>query len=334
MNPAWTHALILLFTFVAVVLAAETLIQSFAANREEEKAIHWRMRFLGRGKQGSEDGRSLRREASSVPEGLPEPLNAFALHIERMLIQARLSIQTPRLLLILVVAPVAVFFGLLLLMAVRWGIGISFGRVVMSATFALVIGAVLPLMFINWRATRTRKKIDEQFPVALDVFVRGLKAGHPIAAALDLLTVEMPQPIGSEFGIVVDEVTYGSEIRDALQGMAERWDSADMRMFVVSLSVQSETGGNLAEILENLTKVIRDRHSMMLKVRALSSEGRMSAIMLTVLPLFTFSLLFMLNARFFLDVSNDPLFFPGFAVLILLYLIGFFTIRRMVDLKV
>lgn len=334
MNPAWTHALILLFTFVAVVLAAETLVLSFAANREEEKAIHWRMRFLGRGKQGSPDGPTLRRELSSVPQGLPEPLNAFALSIERMLIQARLSIQTPRLLLILVVAPVAVFFGLLLLMAVRWGIGVSFGRIVMSATFALVIGTVLPLMFINWRATRTKKKIDEQFPIALDVFVRGLRAGHPIAAALDLLTVEMPQPIGSEFGIVVDEVTYGSEIRDALQDMAERWDSADMRMFVVSLSVQNETGGNLAEILDNLTKVIRDRHSMMLKVRALSSEGRMSAIMLTVLPLFTFTLLFMLNARFFLDVSNDPLFFPGFAALILLYLLGFFIIRRMVDLKV
>jgi tight adherence protein B len=132
----------------------------------------------------------------------------------------------------------------------------------------------------------------------------------------------------------VDEVTYGAEIRDALQSMAERWDLADMRMFVVSLSIQSETGGNLAEILENLSKVVRERHSMMLKVRALSSEGRMSAIMLTALPLFTFTMLFMLNARFFLDVANDPLFVPGFVFLIILYFIGFFTIRKMVDLKV
>ena len=92
----------------------------------------------------------------------------------------------------------------------------------------------------------------------------------------------MPAPIGPEFGIVVDEVTYGSELRDALQNMAERWDLEDMRMFVVSLSIQSETGGNLAEILENLTKVIRERQSMMMKVRALSSEGRMTAVMLSV----------------------------------------------------
>ena len=176
--------------------------------------------------------------------------------------------------------------------------------------------------------------MQEQFPVALDVFVRGLRAGHPIAAALDLLTVEMADPIGTQFGMAVDEVTYGADLRDALQNMAERWDLEDMRMFVVSLSVQSETGGNLAEILENLSQVIRERQSMYLKVRALSSEGRMTAIMLTVLPIFAFVTLFLLNPPFFLDVANDPWFAPGFLMLIVLYLTGFFTIRKMVDLKV
>jgi tight adherence protein B len=189
-------------------------------------------------------------------------------------------------------------------------------------------------MFINFKATRMRKKMQEQFPVALDVFVRGLRAGHPIAAALDLLTVEMADPIGTQFGMAVDEVTYGADLRDALQNMAERWELDDMRMFVVSLSVQSETGGNLAEILENLSQVIRERQSMYLKVRALSSEGRMTAIMLTVLPIFAFVTLFLLNPPFFLDVANDPWFVPGFLMLIILYLVGFFTIRKMVDLKV
>jgi tight adherence protein B len=219
-------------------------------------------------------------------------------------------------------------------MALWWGIGISFGRIVISATFAIVLGALLPVMALNFRSTRTRKKMEEQFPVALDVFVRGLRAGHPIAAALDLLTVEMPDPIGTQFGLAVDEVTYGAELRDALQSMAERWDLDDMRMFVVSLSVQNETGGNLAEILENLSQVIRERHSMMMKVRALSSEGRMTAMMLTILPVFTFATLFLFNPPFFLDVANDPWFVPGFAMLIALYTIGFVTIRKMVDLKV
>ncbi len=334
MNPAWTHALILVCVFGAVVLAAESFVSWSAGNRAELKAIQGRIKLIGfrreqRGSQGD-----LRRTVSNIPEGLPAPIERFARNLDKMLIQARLSIPTPRLLLILIVAPVAVFFGLMLLMAWSWGIGISAGRIVMSAAFSVVIGTILPLMVVNWKATRMRKKIEDQFPVALDVFVRGLRAGHPIAAALDLLTLARPEPSGGEFGTVVDEVTYGSEIRDALQSMADRWDSEDIRMFVVALSIQSETGGNLAEILENLSKVIRDRHSMMLKVRALSSEGRMSAIMLTILPLFTFSMLFIANARFFLDVANDPVFIPGFVCLIVLYLIGVFTIRRMVDLKV
>jgi tight adherence protein B len=275
----------------------------------------------------------LRRASSSVPEGLPPFIDRAARKLERMLMQAQVTMGTGRLMLIILIAPIALFFLLILVMTTS-GIGIGVGRLLISATFAGALGAALPLMYLNFKATRTRKKMQEQFPVALDVFVRGLRAGHPIAAALDLLTTEMPDPIGSQFGLAVDEVTYGAELRDALQSMAERWDLDDMRMFVVSLSVQNETGGNLAEILENLSKVIRERQSMMMKVRALSSEGRMTAIMLTVLPIFTFILLFLLNPAFFLDVAGDPYFVPGFIVLIIMYFIGFFTIRKMVDLKV
>jgi tight adherence protein B len=332
MNPAWIRALALVCLFAAVVLVAEVIVRWMAASRTESKAVHWRLKAIGRG--GGGEGALLRRTGSRVPEGLPGPIDSLAHKIERMLFQAQLAIETPRLLLLVLVAPGAIFFGLLMLMGVWWGIDISFGRLVITATFAVLLGAVIPLMAINWKATRTRKKVEEQFPVALDIFVRGLRAGHPIAAALDLLTAELPAPIGPEFGLVVDEVTYGAELRDALQNMAERWELDDMRMFVVSLSVQNETGGNLAEILENLSKVIRERQSMLLKVRALSSEGRMTAVMLTVLPLFTFTLLFVANARFFLDVANDPWFVPGFTMLIILYLVGFIWIRRLVDLKV
>lgn len=108
----------------------------------------------------------------------------------------------------------------------------------------------------------------------------------------------------------------------------------ELHMFVISLSVQSETGGNLAEILENLSGVIRERASLFMKVRALSSEGRMTAIMLTALPILAFVALFVLNPGFYLDIAQDPMFIFGFSGLIILYIIGFVTIRRMVDLKV
>jgi len=333
MNPTWVRALVLVCIFGAVVLAVEVLVRWFASSRSEGKAINLRLKMIGRGRSHGETMNLLRRASSAVPQGLPPLLDGLAHKFERMLMQAQMTIATGRLMLIILIAPVALFFFILLLMGSA-GMGISFGRLLISAVFAFALGGALPLMYLNIKATRTRKKMQDQFPVALDVFVRGLRAGHPIAAALDLLTVEMPDPIGTQFGLVVDEVTYGAELRDALQSMAERWDLADMRMFVVSLSVQNETGGNLAEILENLSKVIRERQSMMMKVRALSSEGRMTAMMLTVLPIATFTILFLVNPSFFLDVANDPWFVPGFICLIVLYLTGFFTIRKMVDLKV
>jgi tight adherence protein B len=333
MNDAWLKALILGCTFGAVLLLVEVLVGWMANSRSEGRAINLRLRMIGEGRDREQTMSLLRRRDSALPNGLPPLLQHFGQKFERMLVAAQVTVPTGRLMLMILIAPIAIFFAILLIMALV-GIPVALGRIIMVGTFAAVAGAFLPLMFLQFKANRTRKKMQDQFPVALDVFVRGLRAGHPIAAALDLLTVEMPDPIGSQFGVVVDEVTYGAELRDALQAMADRWDLEDMRMFVVSLSVQSETGGNLAEILDNLSTVIRERHSMYLKVRALSSEGRMTAIILTVLPIFAFAMLFLLNPAFFLDVADDPAFIPGFLGLIVMYVIGFITIRKMVDLKV
>ena len=333
MSDQWIKAVVLACLFGAILLAVSVLVDWFVGSREIGKAINLRLKLIGEGRTHGETFSILRRESSAIPQGLPPAVERAAQRLERTLMQAQLTIETPRLMLILIFAPIVLFFTFLMVL-VFTGYPIGFGRILLLATFSGVAGFLLPIMAIQWKANRTRKKMMNQFPVALDVFVRGLRAGHPIAAALDLLTIEMPDPIGSEFGLVVDEVTYGAELRDALQDMADRWDLEDMRMFVVSLSVQSETGGNLAEILENLSRVIRERQSMMLKVRALSSEGRMTAVMLTGLPIFTFTLLFLGNPAFYLDVAGDPWFVPGFVGLIVLYLIGFFTIRRMVDLKV
>jgi len=333
MNEAWLKALVLGCTFGAVLLGVEVLVSWLASNRASGKAINLRLKMIAEGRDREQTMSMLRRRESAIPTNLPPFLLQLGQKFERMLIAAQVTMPTARLMLIILLAPVVIFVAIAFLM-ITMNLGFGFGQVLMVGTFAVALGFFLPLLYIQFRANRTRRKMEQQFPVALDVFVRGLRAGHPIAAALDLLTVEMPDPIGSQFGVVVDEVTYGAELRDALQAMADRWELDDMRMFVVSLSVQSETGGNLAEILDNLSKVIRERHAMMLKVRALSSEGRMTALMLTVLPIFAFTMLFLMNARFYLDVADDPFFVPGFVALIVMYIIGFITIRKMVDLKV
>lgn len=333
MNDAWLRAIVLVLIFGAVVFAVERIVGAFVGRRLESQAINQRLDLIGRGVSRGEAMQLLRRRASNLPENMPEFLVRPAVAFEKTLMAAGVGMRTGQLMLALLVAPVLIFVAALLFMIIG-GVALGGGRILILATFSFLLGAGIPMFYFNFRANRMRKKMQDQFPVALDVFVRGLRAGHPIAAALDLLTVEMPDPIGSQFGIAVDEVTYGADLRDALTAMADRWDLDDMRMFVVSLAVQSETGGNLAEILENLSQVIRERASMMLKVRALSSEGRMTAVMLSALPVVAFTLLFIGNPRFYLDVADDPAFLPGYVALLVLYLIGFFSIRRMVDLKV
>jgi tight adherence protein B len=333
MNEVWLKALALILIFAAVVFVVERIVSVFVGRRMQSQAINQRLELISRGVGRGQAMQLLRRQATMLPENLPEIIVRPAIRFEKMLMAAGVSVPTGRLVAILIATPVIIFVAIILLM-VATGSALGFGRLLMLATISFLIGAGIPMLIFQVRANRMRKKIEDQFPVALDVFVRGLRAGHPIAAALDLLTVEMPDPIGSQFGIVVDEVTYGADLRDALSAMADRWDLDDMRMFVVSLSVQNETGGNLAEILENLSQVIRERASMMRKVRALSSEGRMTAAMLTALPVIAFTLLFIGNPKFYLDVADDPAFLPGYVVLLTLYAIGFFTIRRMIDLKV
>jgi len=333
MTGTWLKALALILVFAAVVFVVERFVSAAVGRRMKGQAINQRLELISRGATRSEAMQMLRRRSTEVPEGLPPFIAGPAIRLEKTLMAAGVTSQTGKVMLALLVAPVVLFLLILMVMAMS-GMIIGSGRLLLVATFAFIVGAGIPMLFFQAKAARMRKKMQDQFPVALDVFVRGLRAGHPIAAALDLLTVEMPDPIGSQFGIVVDEVTYGADLRDALTGMADRWDLDDMRMFVVSLSVQNETGGNLAEILENLSKVIRERAAMMLKVRALSSEGRMTAAMLTGLPVVAFAMLFLGNPAFYLDVADDPAFVPGYAMLLILYAVGFYAIRRMIDLKV
>lgn len=200
--------------------------------------------------------------------------------------------------------------------------------------FAVGLGVIVPLGFLDRKASQRIKKIEEQFPVALDIFVRGLRAGHPVTGALDLLVEEMPDPIGSEFAIAIAEISYGADLRAALDSMADRIQTTDLRMFAVCVAIQAETGGNLADILEGLANVIRERNSMVLKVRALASEGKMTAIVLSVLPVGTFAFIFATNPKFYTDVMGDPMFLPGMIGIVVWYSIGMAVIRKLVDLKV
>ena len=132
---------------------------------------------------------------------------------------------------------------------------------------------------------RATKAFGAQLPEAIDVMVRSLRAGHPVPVAIAMVAREMPDPIGSEFGIVADEMTYGTDLETAMRNLYFRVGQEDLPLFVTAVAIQGSTGGNLGEILENLSRVIRQRFKMRRKIRALAAEGQILALILSSLPI-------------------------------------------------
>ena len=333
MDPIVLRVLALVVIFASVFLVSERVIATLRQRQRGSRAINKRLKMIEGGLDREIVTSRLRKSAPGSFTDMSGIIGKVGRSIERAVVASGIPLPPHQIMLGMAIASTAVA-GLILLSAGIAGFGVGLGVIQLSIALGLCFGGAIPMMILSHLASKRRKKMQEQFPVALDIFVRGLRSGHPIASALDLLTKEMEDPLGTEFGLVVDEVSYGADMRDALQNMADRWGIDDIQMFVVSLSVQNETGGNLAEILANLSAVIRDRHTMYMKVRALSSEGRMTALILTALPIMTFSGLFMINPSFYIDVAQDPIFPIGFIGLVVLYIIGFISIRRLIDLKV
>ena len=324
---------VLVAIFASVFLFSQVVVGSFLNRRAEQSAVNRRLTLL-------RSGVDHRAVTDSLLKNAPPHLDADAGLLTRVRVAFIRSVMmtawpvTARQFATGMAAAFGVIAFAILFLLWASSFALTPGVLLLVLVIASAIAVGLPLMAISRRAQKRRKRMEEQFPLALDVFTRSLRAGHPIASAISLVTEEMQDPIGSEFGLVADEVAYGADLNDALQGMADRWALEDMKMFVVCVSVQSETGGNLAEILENLSSVIRDRASMYMKVRALSSEGRMSGWMLTALPVLTLLSMLAVNPGFYFEVAQDPIFLGGFTTLLVLYAIGVLAIRKIIDLKV
>jgi tight adherence protein B len=146
------------------------------------------------------------------------------------------------------------------------------------------LSLLLPFLVLRRMRKKRHKLFGTQLPEALDLMTRGLKAGHPVPVALSMVGRELPDPIGTEFGLVADEITYGADMVTALSNMYDRVGQEDLPLFITAVSIQTSTGGNLREILDGLSKVIRERGKLRRKIRAISSEGRASAYILTAVP--------------------------------------------------
>jgi len=196
---------------------------------------------------------------------------------------------------------------------------------------AVLVAVVLPILVLTRLRARRIRRFAEQLPEAIDIVVRSLKAGHPTPVSLSLVAREMADPIGTEFGLVCDEMTYGLELDRAMRNLLERVGLDDLRLIVVSMGVQASTGGNLAEILANLAQVIRDRFRMRRKIRAISAEGRWSAMLISGFPFVLFGIIGLISPSYYGDVWDHPFVQPVLAAMVVWMLFGDYIMYRMVN---
>lgn len=201
----------------------------------------------------------------------------------------------------------------------------------LTLVFFLTIG---PLLWLKSLRSRRQKKFGAQFPDALDIIVRSLRAGHPVPVAITMVGREMADPCGSEFGIVADEITYGSDLEGAMRNLYFRVGQDDLPLFVTAVAIQGSTGGNLSEILENLSGVIRLRFKMRRKVRALASEGRASATILASLPIAMFGIINVVAPDFYSSVWQHDLTKIALTAAGAWMSVGIFIMYRMVNFKI
>jgi tight adherence protein B len=323
--------LVYVMAFVAVVLAVQSLAGLVFSSRERTQRVNRRLTLLHSGMDPADVYATLVRRDPGANITNKRLLDYYAV-LARYCRQAGLTVTPSRLL-----AVVAAATGVLWLLSIallRSAPGASFA---LNATLGLIGAAVLSCggawVWVSGLRTRRLKKLEEQLPLALDVVVRAIRAGHPVVSAVQLAADELGDPVGSEFGLIVDEYTYGSDFKDALLSFARRTGSSDAHFFAVSVGIQAETGGNLAEILDGLSSVIRARGTLGKKVKALASEGRASALVLSGLPLFLIGSLMLMQPRYYTDKFGDPLFWTITSIVMIIYLAGWLIIRRIINFK-
>lgn len=205
----------------------------------------------------------------------------------------------------------------------------SWASLILGALF----GIAVPLLYLRMKAKARVNKFSEQLPDALDTMARSLRAGHPFSSAMALASSDLADPMGTEMGIVVDEMTYGLDLGAALENLRSRVRLQDLDYMVVAITIQHETGGNLAEVLSNLSRVIRDRFRMFHKIKALSAEGRLSAWLISLLPFFVAFVIHAINPSYFGQYLQDPAFHKLMLAGLIGIIVGAYAMFKMVNFR-
>ena len=210
----------------------------------------------------------------------------------------------------------------------------AFTRAAWSIPAGFGIGLSLPFVFLRFKRTRRMHAFEEQFPEALDLISRALKAGHAFATGLKMVADEVPEPVGPEFRKTFDEQNFGLPLKDALDNLAVRIPLLDVRFFATAVLIQRETGGNLSEILENLAHVVRERFKIMRQVRVYTAHGRMTGYVLLALPAFLAVALMFINPEHMNLLFRERMGQMMLMATIVMQTFGFLWIKKIVKIEV
>jgi len=316
---------LLTFTLVALIL----LLIFGLAGGGRKNVIGRRLeaieRGVGRGGSGSPQLKLLRDEVLSTMPVFNRLLAraTWANRLRVFIAQAGLNILPGRLILWCLVA------GLGLYVVVQY----AYPNVIM----ALILGAIglaAPLVVVAFKRAQRLRGFEKNFPEAIDLLGRAVRAGHAFTTGLEMVTTELPEPVSGEFKLVFDEQSFGLPLRDALTNLAERVPIIDVRFFVTALLIHKETGGNLAQILDDLSHVIRDRFKLLREVRVRTAQGRLTAVILIALPPGMILLMRVLNPEYVNTLFTDPIgpYMLGGAAL--LQIIGSAMLWKVVNIQV
>ena len=236
-------------------------------------------------------------------------------------------------------AGVATTAGTLLMMSISLAVlGFVGGLLAnLPSWFALILAAgagAAPLLVISFKRSRRLARFEEIFPDSIDLLARAVRAGHAFTTGFELIAQEMPEPVAGEFQITYEQQNLGMPLREALNNMATRVPIPDVRFFVSALQIQRESGGNLAEILDKLSYVIRERFKILRQVKVYTAEGRMSLYILTAVPPVTALLMYLVNRDYIMTLFLEPVGHRVIAAAVVLQVTGYLVIRKIIQLKV
>jgi tight adherence protein B len=309
--------------FVGVLALVQGIyLTVFGKSISLNSRVNRRLEMLEKGAGREQVLEQLRKEMSQHMKSRSIPLYAMLADKAQ---KANIAFTPGQLVMVMVVLTLVAFAGLT--------IGTSAGLVVrIIIAIAMGVGAVF--IWVSKTAKKRLGMIEEQLPDAVELMVRSLRVGHPFSSALGIVAKEIPDPLATEMGVISDEAAYGRDVGDALKAMAERLDMQDLRFLAVAVTIQQTSGGNLAEILDGLSKVIRSRFKLFRRVKAITAEAKWSGMFLSIFPIVALVGINVIQPNYYDDVKETALFIPACLVVAAFLVANIFVMRHLVNIKV